>query len=195
MKLLGKKKHQIHVRERFLRTKENFSLNKEMSQVFYYSEDWYRLKIFIKSIYKEECCFCRNKNNLQCDHIVPISIDPSKCLDYENIQILCKDCNSEKSNKASLRYDTILKKNEKIIVPLEIVELKYFWPLYFPLTGRTPSLKRIKDIAKNSTRNIETYYIYQKGKTVSFKKKRKIDPIKKLSISDQVKIIEKIFKK
>lgn len=36
---------------------------------------------------------------LHVDHIVPMSVDPSKKLDRENLQTLCEDCNMGKGNR------------------------------------------------------------------------------------------------
>lgn len=44
-----------------------------------------------------KCCICNSKENLQIDHIVPISKGGRNI--ESNIQILCFSCNREKSNK------------------------------------------------------------------------------------------------
>lgn len=47
--------------------------------------------------YKFKCVFCGNKENLTIDHIIPVSKGGSD--DEDNLQILCKSCNSKKGAK------------------------------------------------------------------------------------------------
>jgi 5-methylcytosine-specific restriction endonuclease McrA len=51
--------------------------------------------------YGKKCIKCGSKNNLSLDHIISIFDGGSN--DIENIQILCKSCNSSKGNK-SIKY-------------------------------------------------------------------------------------------
>lgn len=43
------------------------------------------------------CCFCNDTEKLQLDHIIPIDKGGKNVA--ENIQILCRDCNRQKSSK------------------------------------------------------------------------------------------------
>lgn len=43
------------------------------------------------------CCFCGSDKDLTIDHILPLSRNGSN--DIKNLQILCRSCNSRKSNK------------------------------------------------------------------------------------------------
>jgi len=47
--------------------------------------------------YKFECVLCGSKKNLTIDHIKPVSKGGGD--EINNLQILCKSCNSRKSNK------------------------------------------------------------------------------------------------
>lgn len=46
----------------------------------------------------EECCkICHSKNNLEIDHIIPLSKEGTN--DLSNLQFLCSSCNSRKGNR------------------------------------------------------------------------------------------------
>ena len=45
---------------------------------------------------KEECVFCGEIENLTVDHVTPQVLGVRNGLDWENLQILCKRCNSVK---------------------------------------------------------------------------------------------------
>ena len=67
---------------------------------FYKHKDWvYLKKIIYTFTNKKECFRCESKENLQIDHIKPKSKYPEHSFDIFNLQILCKDCNFEKSAK------------------------------------------------------------------------------------------------
>ena len=75
--------------------------SREDSIKFYRSEEWKDLKKRFKESLprgSRKCSCCGEKKRLQVDHIIPISIDPSKRLDINNLQILCVSCNRGKSN-------------------------------------------------------------------------------------------------
>ncbi len=65
------------------------------------------IKANILHVYGKKCINCNSTNNLQLDHIVPVSIDPSKTFDIMNMQILCEECNSDKSNNNCDDYRTV----------------------------------------------------------------------------------------
>lgn len=56
-------------------------------------EDWNKLK----DSYGNVCAFCKSDEKLTKDHIIPISKNGTDFI--ENIQPLCKSCNSKKHNK------------------------------------------------------------------------------------------------
>ena len=75
----------------------------QMTDDFYSSEVWRKLRYRVLSAHRQVCMLCGRTPNesgssLHVDHIVPRSLDRSKELDFENCQLLCKDCNLGKSN-------------------------------------------------------------------------------------------------
>lgn len=51
--------------------------------------------------YKFKCVYCGGKDDLTIDHIVPVSKGGSD--DFNNLQILCRSCNSKKGNNEQHR--------------------------------------------------------------------------------------------
>ena len=73
------------------------------NNLFYASDEWRRLRYRVIRNNDGCCCACgRSKKNhgivIHVDHIKPRSKYPSLELTYENMQILCEDCNMGKSN-------------------------------------------------------------------------------------------------
>lgn len=67
---------------------------------FYLSMEWRVLRYKALIHYGRKCMLCNATNKeLHVDHIKPISHFPELKLDFNNLQILCKDCNLGKSNK------------------------------------------------------------------------------------------------
>lgn len=50
-----------------------------------------------------QCMQCGSTENLEADHILPVSTHPELSLDPSNGQALCRKCNGEKSNKTAVR--------------------------------------------------------------------------------------------
>ena len=70
---------------------------------FYSSPDWRRLRIMKLHNHNKDfgpkCSICRNASlSLHVDHIKPRSKYPELELDYNNLQVLCAECNIGKSN-------------------------------------------------------------------------------------------------
>ena len=78
---------------------DSFKLLKSKAERSYTFSEWRNLKnkVFIK--YKKECMRCESINDLTVDHIKPYSIYPELALDFDNMQILCRSCNSKKGTK------------------------------------------------------------------------------------------------
>lgn len=74
---------------------------------FYTSREWRALRVRVLEKYECKCMMCgmspkKHGIVVHVDHIKPRSKYPSLSLDFNNLQILCEDCNLGKSNK----YDT-----------------------------------------------------------------------------------------
>lgn len=85
---------------------------KEKNKGFYWSEEWRNLRYMALQKYGNRCMACgadAKQSILHVDHIKPISKYPELKLSFENLQILCKECNLGKSNKdqTDWRGDTI----------------------------------------------------------------------------------------
>ncbi len=76
---------------------------------FYSSKEWkdLRYQVLKESDGRCECCGKSKKDlredgitkvKLTIDHIIPRSVDKTKELDRDNLQVLCEDCNEAKSN-------------------------------------------------------------------------------------------------
>lgn len=74
------------------------------SYEFYKSEIWRLLRVRVLEKYDCKCMMCgRSPKNhgvvIHVDHIKPRSKFPELSLEYDNLQLLCEDCNLGKSNK------------------------------------------------------------------------------------------------
>ena len=70
---------------------------------FYTSKEWRRLRYRVLCKYQAKCMCCGRSPKihgvaLHVDHIVPKSKNPKLQLVFENMQILCQDCNLGKGN-------------------------------------------------------------------------------------------------
>ena len=82
--------------------KEPYSENKES---FYDSPEWKILRSKALQAYSPICMRCGNKDNLEVDHVKPRSKYPELELKFDNLQILCRDCNLLKGAKDSPEWD------------------------------------------------------------------------------------------
>ncbi len=71
-------------------------LRKSGDYMAVYTEFW--------RFYPKLCLACGSKDNLEVDHIKPISKNPWLALDINNMQPLCKVCNKGKSNRNEIDY-------------------------------------------------------------------------------------------
>lgn len=57
------------------------------------------IQVMLKS--NSECTYCKSKENLVIDHIIPIKAGGNN--DIENLQILCRSCNAKKGSKLDFK--------------------------------------------------------------------------------------------
>lgn len=72
---------------------------------FYLSREWREIRYSVLKKYNRSCMVCFRSNiKLHVDHIKPISKHPELALVFENLQVLCRDCNIGKGNKDSIDW-------------------------------------------------------------------------------------------
>ena len=72
--------------------------------MFYYSPDWLCLRTRVIQKYGSKCMKCGSQESIAVDHIKPRSKFPELELDFDNMQVLCRVCNSSKSNRHVVDY-------------------------------------------------------------------------------------------
>ena len=78
---------------------------------FYLSKKWLVLRKKVFGMYGCQCMKCGKDNTeMHIDHIFPRSLFPKFQLSVHNLQILCKNCNLEKSNKNNIDYRALKQK-------------------------------------------------------------------------------------
>jgi len=79
--------------------------SREKRKEFYTSHAWNKLKKRVLKTYGLCCMKCEaTDKEIHVDHIKPRSKYPELGLSFENMQVLCKDCNYEKSNVDETDY-------------------------------------------------------------------------------------------
>ena len=77
----------------------------ERYQQFYNSREWRDLRNYKFAMADGLCELCRKNGKVKAareiHHIVPIEIDYSKRLDYDNLIALCSDCHNKIHNRQS----------------------------------------------------------------------------------------------
>ena len=66
--------------------------------VFYSTKAWWSLRARVLMKYGYKCMLCNSIDEIQVDHIQPRSRAPELSLTFSNLQVLCRDCNRQKSN-------------------------------------------------------------------------------------------------
>lgn len=83
------------------------SNKKTKKNCFYLTNRWLVLKAKVRNLYKCGCMKCGKTNcEIHIDHIFPRSTYPELQYNFNNLQILCKECNEEKSNFNTIDYRT-----------------------------------------------------------------------------------------
>ena len=90
---------------------------KKASTTFYSSSAWRNLKYKVFCYYEATCMCCGASRvsgaEMHVDHILPRSKHPELALEFDNMQVLCRDCNMAKSNTNTTDWrnedDTIFK--------------------------------------------------------------------------------------
>jgi len=70
----------------------------------YTPSDLKKLRVQLVQKYGEICMCCNATENISVDHIKPYSLNKELSLKLSNLQLLCKSCNSKKSNKNENDY-------------------------------------------------------------------------------------------
>ena len=65
---------------------------------FYRTNAWWNLRGEVLKVYGYKCMLCGSIEDIQVDHIQPRSLAPHLSLTFSNLQVLCRDCNGQKSN-------------------------------------------------------------------------------------------------
>lgn len=76
----------------------------DAADAIHQSSSWRQLRDAFMAASDKRCCKCGRCEDLQVDHIQPVSLYPDKALSWDNLQVLCGACNREKSNRNSLDY-------------------------------------------------------------------------------------------
>lgn len=111
-----------------------FDMSQQNKDRFYNSDEWKIMRRWVLDSYSNICFSCGSLSSLEVDHIQPISKFPHGALKYRNFQILCRTCNSLKSNKTNRRFKTAIHKRKPFVVTAEIKNLGKFnyWYKFFP---------------------------------------------------------------
>lgn len=116
------------------KVKSKFEVTKERKQIFYSSSEWKIMRLWMLENYDNICFSCGSTEHLEVDHIQPISRFPHGALKHRNLQILCRSCNSLKSNRTSRRFKAAIHKVKPFLVSEEIKILgkHNYWFKFFP---------------------------------------------------------------
>lgn len=105
--------------------KRRARISKADNQGFYHSDEWRELRVRVLEKYECKCMMCGRSPQehgivIHCDHIKPRSKRPDLSLTFDNLQLLCADCNLGKSNKYSTDWRPALNKQEQIAAALDM---------------------------------------------------------------------------
>ena len=98
------------------------------NESFYTSRNWRELRARVLEKYECKCMMCgrspkAHKVIIHVDHIKPRSKHPELSLTFNNLQLLCEDCNLGKSNKYDTDWRPDLDKQDEIDKALDMDSL------------------------------------------------------------------------
>ena len=70
----------------------------------YKNSEWARMRRRVFDTYGYKCMKCEATDFLAIDHIKPYSLYPDLSMDFDNLQVLCRSCNTSKSNRKIVDY-------------------------------------------------------------------------------------------
>lgn len=87
------------------------AVSRKEREAFYKSNEWRDLRYRVLRKYDARCCACGRTPKehgvvVHVDHIIPRSKRVDLSLDFNNLQVLCEDCNLGKSNKDQTDWRT-----------------------------------------------------------------------------------------
>lgn len=72
---------------------------------FFDSREWLEAREYVFKIYGRVCMACGDDSAvMHVDHIKPRSLYPELAFEFDNLQVLCAQCNIKKSNKHETDY-------------------------------------------------------------------------------------------
>lgn len=185
----GKKKR-ISLKKKSIE-KRATSLKYNRDKNLYLSDQWKSLRRKVLAIYGNDCMCCPKTNikSPHIDHIKPSSKFPNLAYDIMNLQVLCEECNLDKSNIRTTDY-----RSEDQIRRME----QYINQLSPEIRSRISSkennhyIENAKLIVKESNKPIKR----RKKKRNNKKRSNMSDNYNgpSLQISDQLDVIKRIMK-
>jgi 5-methylcytosine-specific restriction endonuclease McrA len=92
-------RHERKAKKRAKKMSRHDRLCRAPGRIFYWSKEWRRLRLKVFAVYGRKCMLCQAVDiEMHVDHIEPRSKAPHLSLTFENLQVLCRDCNMEKSD-------------------------------------------------------------------------------------------------
>ena len=88
------------------------TVSDEEIKAFYKTEEWKQLRNKVRRTLTPFCPVCGTEEKLIVDHINPVRYFWEQRLDENNLQILCDDCNLEKSSMVGWTLEFHLENNE-----------------------------------------------------------------------------------
>lgn len=110
------------------------NLNRLPGTDFYVSKEWRKVRYRVIQKHGASCMACGRSKKvhgivIHVDHIKPRSIYPDLALTYDNLQLLCEDCNLGKGNRCEIDWR-----------PEEMTEQRDIEIIYLQLLNRVSEL-------------------------------------------------------